>query len=390
MEDIDNLVTACYANNVIEVIKMISEDVDINVVDRRYGNTGLMMAMRNDNTEVVRILLGCSNIKIDIKNRNGNTALHYACLHHQVESVKLFLDHPDCNKEIVKMENDEGMTAEMMVDEEVNQECVRLVREYLEKNDGSTRVCDEECKIKNETSSEVAQRIEEIDPNKPLIRAKLKDDLKKELIKLEAEYSRKRKSIFERYEVLIKIFLSENDKTKREMHEELETWLAGPPGLKTKEEKNDKVMETKIDVLTVTGVANKKIEENNNNASLRITKLRDGQKKELDKLTEDHRNKISKLENDNKKELEKLVPEYERRLEKHETENKKLLSVSKQRYFSFDIDDSPCHSSYTVSRDQGWSFLSSFIMNNYANQTLLSIIRQFRNNKCRRDYEDLA
>ena len=58
---------------------MISEGVDINCQDK-LSRTGLMEAMSNGSNKVVRILLGCNNIKIDISNKNGWTALLFMML----------------------------------------------------------------------------------------------------------------------------------------------------------------------------------------------------------------------------------------------------------------------------------------------------------------------
>ena len=134
MVNISKFVSACGTNEVIEVRRMISEGVDINGVDS-YGYTGLMMAMYKGNTEVSRILLSCNNIKIDIKNNIGWTALHYACTNNRIESVKLFLEHPTCNKDIVRIEDNYGKTAELLADRKGNKECVKLIREYLENSD---------------------------------------------------------------------------------------------------------------------------------------------------------------------------------------------------------------------------------------------------------------
>merc|ERR1712179_451017 len=93
-----------------------------------------MGAMTRGNTEIVKILLDCHNIKLDTQDRAGNTALHYACLSNQVESVKLFLAHPSCTKEVARIMNNMGRTAEMLG----NKECARLVRDFtgpLEEDD---------------------------------------------------------------------------------------------------------------------------------------------------------------------------------------------------------------------------------------------------------------
>ena len=72
----------------------------------------------------------------------GMTALHAACQFNptwlklnQVECVELFLTHTSCTKEIVRMEDDAGLTAEMWAIKEDNQLCARLVRKYLENDD---------------------------------------------------------------------------------------------------------------------------------------------------------------------------------------------------------------------------------------------------------------
>ena len=115
MTSVNSFIIACYNNKVREVRRMISEGVDINGMDSKYGVTGLMMAMMNGHTEVVRILLGSNNIKIDTKNRSGtsSTALHLACYYNHVECVELFLAHNTCTKAIAMMEDSSGETAQM-------------------------------------------------------------------------------------------------------------------------------------------------------------------------------------------------------------------------------------------------------------------------------------
>ena len=80
-------------DNVRKVRRMISEGMDVNSLGK-VGFTGLMVAMAMNNTEVSRILLGCNNIKIDIKEiKDGWTALHIACDNNSIECVKLLLDN---------------------------------------------------------------------------------------------------------------------------------------------------------------------------------------------------------------------------------------------------------------------------------------------------------
>ena len=112
---------------------MISEGVDINGEDI-CGMSGLISASIMGNSEVIRILLSCRNIKIDSKDVAGWTALHWACSLGKTESVKSFLEHPTCNKDIVEMKSESGYTAEKRAKKTGNQECVRLIRKYIEED----------------------------------------------------------------------------------------------------------------------------------------------------------------------------------------------------------------------------------------------------------------
>merc|ERR1712179_670758 len=86
--------------------------------------------MRENSIEVVEALLGWNNIRIDIRDKDGWTALHYACEENSIESIKLFLTHPTCNKDIVELQTLDAKTAEMNADENGYQECARLIRIY--------------------------------------------------------------------------------------------------------------------------------------------------------------------------------------------------------------------------------------------------------------------
>jgi len=130
----NNLIDACLANNDKKVRQMISEGVDINWRDE-FGGTALMYAMERGTTELVSILLGCADIKIDATDRQGWTALHLACCDNNVENVQLFLTHPTCTQYIVRMKNKDGDTAEMVAEYFGNRECARLIREFDAKED---------------------------------------------------------------------------------------------------------------------------------------------------------------------------------------------------------------------------------------------------------------
>jgi len=146
MASVDRFIVACYDNKVREVRRMISEGVDINGLDSIHGVTGLMVSMMCGNKDVVRILLGCNSMKMDSKTSAGRTALHWACLYNQVESVQLFLTDDTCTKDIVRMESNAGNTAEKMANKWGNHGCARLIREFLENNNDTDGDRNEETK----------------------------------------------------------------------------------------------------------------------------------------------------------------------------------------------------------------------------------------------------
>ena len=95
-----------------------------------------------------------------------------ACYNNRVEFVQLFLAHASCSKDIVRMENIAGATAEMEADIQGNHECARLVREYLENNDDEDGDRNKETKLDDLILTEIAKRIEEMNDNEDLIISK--------------------------------------------------------------------------------------------------------------------------------------------------------------------------------------------------------------------------
>ena len=76
--------------------------------------------------------------------------------------------------------------------------------------------------------------IEDMNANESLLKEKMREDHKKELKKLDTEYKRKRDETLEKHDVENKKFCSENEKTKKALHKELEKRLgssaANAPG----------------------------------------------------------------------------------------------------------------------------------------------------------------
>jgi len=88
----------------------------------------------------------------------------------------------------------------------------------------------EKSQLDDLTLAEVAQRIEDMDANESLMKTKTKVAQKEELEKLETEYKRKRDATLVKHYFENKKICSENEKTKKALHQELERRLASSAG----------------------------------------------------------------------------------------------------------------------------------------------------------------
>ena len=98
---------------------------DPNSTDGHSNMTCLMAALRRNRTQMVSLLLSHPEIKINAKNRNGLTALHFACCWGSPESVKLLLAVPGL--ELNERTNNWGETPVMVAIKRRNTEAVRAL-----------------------------------------------------------------------------------------------------------------------------------------------------------------------------------------------------------------------------------------------------------------------
>ena len=111
---IKNLCNACITGDIQTVRDIVtSKEVDIN--DAEYDNTPLMSAMDNNQAEVVRYLLTQPELHLDKRYRDGDTALHGACLFNRdISVIRLFCQDRRCTPSVVNIKNNDGMTPLMV------------------------------------------------------------------------------------------------------------------------------------------------------------------------------------------------------------------------------------------------------------------------------------
>lgn len=59
---------------------IVEEDTDVNYQDEETGNTALHMSAANGHLHVIKYLVGEKAANVNIQNKMGNTALHWAAL----------------------------------------------------------------------------------------------------------------------------------------------------------------------------------------------------------------------------------------------------------------------------------------------------------------------
>ncbi|MFT5588947.1 MAG: ankyrin repeat protein [Bradyrhizobium sp.] len=76
-----------------KVSQLLQRGFDPNSVDPERGETGLMIALRTDSTRVVEVLLKAPNVDVEMRARNGDTALMTAAYKADIVAVQALLDH---------------------------------------------------------------------------------------------------------------------------------------------------------------------------------------------------------------------------------------------------------------------------------------------------------
>ena len=74
----DDFFKAVRLDNVLIIKPMLQRGLDPNLVEPERGDTGLILAVREESMQVFRLLLDAPAIKLDARSRNGDTALMIA------------------------------------------------------------------------------------------------------------------------------------------------------------------------------------------------------------------------------------------------------------------------------------------------------------------------
>jgi len=208
MADTNKFVNACRYNNVSVVRQMLDRGQDVNARDRT-GFPGLYLAMWHNHTDCVAALLGTRNIMLDSTYSYSEwTGLHIACYHNSVESVRLFLAHPACTKQVVTMLDKEGKTAEMIASSKGYQDCVRIIKEFLDKEKSLIErltkgnvFCVEPVRLEGLTLVQIGDAIEKITAIEQTLdegKNTLEVEHQKEIDELQAKHAEE-KTLFENF-----------------------------------------------------------------------------------------------------------------------------------------------------------------------------------------------
>jgi len=236
----------CRDGNDLTVKRLVTEDQGLVNRQNHHGVTGLMIAMRKCQNEVVKSILTSSLVDVNVSNKDGRTALHYGTFN--TEGIKLILEHPKCTKEFVRKKNDKGFTA--YEGPFCYGPTVEVLKEYLKSNDGNNE------DVGIESISQLAKNIM-VEPKKLTM-----EEIRSEVLKL-----MQCTSSFE----LVK------EKVAQRQKDELDKLLSEPYSFSESEAKVEDLLERHSkeseDLLKDLGIIIKRKEDLENELKARVTSL---------------------------------------------------------------------------------------------------------------------
>jgi uncharacterized protein len=75
----DDFIRAVKVDDAAEVKSLLQRGLDPNLIEPERGDSGLILALRNNSMKVFTLLLNAHDVNLEAKSRNGDTALMVAC-----------------------------------------------------------------------------------------------------------------------------------------------------------------------------------------------------------------------------------------------------------------------------------------------------------------------
>merc|ERR1711971_1423292 len=94
-----------FNHNSVVALLLNTPNIDVNIVDR-HGESALHWAVNeyNEYNETLKLLLNVPNLDVNIVNNSGESALHEAVHRHRNEALKLLLDVPTIDVNLVNFD----------------------------------------------------------------------------------------------------------------------------------------------------------------------------------------------------------------------------------------------------------------------------------------------
>ena len=96
-----HIATSYDLNNIIQYL--LDKSIDVNIQEKRYGFTALIIALLNNNNDGIESILE-KNPDINIQDYNGNTALHIAIMENNHQAIQLIISKPNVDYNVVNLD----------------------------------------------------------------------------------------------------------------------------------------------------------------------------------------------------------------------------------------------------------------------------------------------
>ncbi len=87
----EDFFTAVKTDNISLLKSLLARGLDPNLVEPERGDTGLILALRDNSMRVVEVLLDARNIDLNVRAKNGDTALMIAAFKGNKQAVEMLL-----------------------------------------------------------------------------------------------------------------------------------------------------------------------------------------------------------------------------------------------------------------------------------------------------------